>query len=103
MSHVYPRSPNALRALPANIVLIVGVFLQTVVQRMANFHALDADKVDAFNSLVDPLAVENPSLELFDADTEKVHILALDLTPSCFVFRQVGIFFGFFRGLREIV
>src|SRR2546427_8660760 len=73
------RGRTPLRTLRAHIILILGIFLQTFVERMAHLHTPRANEVDALDGFVDALAVEDTALELFNPDSQQVLILALDL------------------------
>jgi hypothetical protein len=59
---------------------------------MTDLHALVADKVDAFDGLVDAFPIEDAALELLDSDAEQFLVLALDLTPTRFVLGEIGFF-----------
>src|SRR5258706_10820459 len=75
-----------LGACAADVVQIRGIFGQTVVERMADLEATGADKIDALDSLVYSLAVENSSAQLLDSYPEQFAILAFNLPPAGFVF-----------------
>src|ERR1700730_14859276 len=83
-----------LTALAALVVLVVGVFDQAIVERVADFEALGANEVDAVDGFVDALAVEDPALELFYPEAHQVQVLAFDLAAAGFVLGKVGIFVG---------
>src|SRR5215467_683922 len=68
---------------------------------MAHLQTITADEVDALDGLVDTLAIENTTAELFDADAEQLGILALYLAPSGLVLGKVRIFIGFVRHIPE--
>src|SRR5579863_3414408 len=84
-----------LAACGAQVLLVIRVLGQTVVERMADLKTIDADIVDALDSLVDALAIENPAAQFLDADAEQIGVLALDLAPSGFVLGKIRIFVGF--------
>src|SRR5208282_110984 len=90
-----------LGACAAQIVLIAGIFAQTVVERVTDFQACAADEVDALDRLVDSLAVENSSAQLLDPDAEQFSVLALDFSPPRFVLGKVGILVRFVRHVAE--
>src|SRR5438874_7204010 len=83
-----------LSAFRARIVLIVGVFLKTLIEGMANFGTADADEVNPLDRFVDALAIENAAFELLNPDAEQVLILTFNLAPASFVLWQISIFFG---------
>src|SRR5262249_10795492 len=78
-------------ARPAEVVDVVGVFDETLIHVVADFLAFGADEIHAFNGLVDAFAIEDPALELFDADTEEVFVLPFDLAAARFVFREIAV------------
>src|SRR5262245_931907 len=65
----------------AEVVKVVRVLDQAVVDVVADLPAGRADEVDAFDRLVDALAVEDATAQLLDADAEQLFVLALDLAP----------------------
>src|SRR5579884_1449826 len=94
------RRPS-LRALAALVVLIGGILGQAVIERMTDFQALGADEVDALDSLVDALAVEDAAAELFDPDAEQFLVLALDFAAAGFVLGKIRIFARLIRRIGE--
>ena len=86
-----------LGAFRACIVLIVGIFLQALIERMTYFHAADANEINSLDSLIDSFAIEDAAFELLDADTQKFLVLTLNLTAASFILGQVGIFIADFR------
>src|SRR5208282_6470014 len=91
----------SLGACAAQIVLIAGIFAETVVERVTDFQAYAADEVYALDRLVDSFAVENPSAQLLDSDAEQLAVLALDFSPAGFVLGKVGIFLRLVRHVAE--
>src|SRR5208282_1347569 len=91
----------SLGACAAQIVLIAGIFAETVVERVTDFQAYAADEVDALDRLVNSFAVENPSAQLLDSDAEQFAVLALDFSPAGFVLGKVGIFVRLVRHIAE--
>ena len=83
-----------LRAGGAQVVDVVRIFDQPLVHVVADLLALGADEVDAFDGLVDALAVEDAALQLLDADAEQVFVLALDLAAAGFVFGEIALLVG---------
>src|SRR5260221_8957846 len=71
-----------LGACGAQILLVLGVFGQAVIEGMADLQAIDADVVDALDSLVDTLAIENAAAQFLDADSEQIGVLTLDLAST---------------------
>jgi hypothetical protein len=76
-------------ARPAQIADVVGIFHQAVVHVVADLRALGADEIDALDRLVDPLAVQDASAQLLNADSQEVLVLALDLAPAGLVFGKL--------------
>src|SRR5258708_831194 len=68
---------------------------------MADLEASGADKIDALDSLVDPLAVEDSPAQLLDSYSEQLAILAFDLPPACFVLGKIGVFVRLVRHIAE--
>src|ERR1051326_8556171 len=68
------RDGNALRlgAGAATIVDVLGILDEAVVHVVTDLFAVDADEVDALDRLVDEFAIEDASLQLLDADAEKI-------------------------------
>src|SRR5262249_61217803 len=60
---------------------VVVILDQAVVDVVADLLAGGADEVDTLDGLVDPLAVQDPTLQLLDADAEELLVLPLDLAP----------------------
>src|SRR5580765_7096048 len=54
-------------ACGAEVVHVVRIFDQPLVEVVADLLARGTDEVDALDRLVDPLAVQDPALELLDA------------------------------------
>src|SRR5712671_7147884 len=90
-----------LGACAADVVQIRGVLGQTVVERMANLEASGADKIDALDSLVDSLAVEDSPAQLLDSDPEQLAILAFNLPPAGFVLGKISVFVRLVRHIAE--
>src|SRR5262249_12474085 len=84
-------APGFLRggAGGAEVVQVVWVFHQPVVHVVAHLLARRADEVDAFDGLVDALAVQDASAKLLDPDAEELLVLALDLAPPGLVLREI--------------
>src|SRR5439155_15520181 len=76
-------------ACGAEVVHVVRVLDETVVDVVTHLPARRADEVDALDGLVDALAVQDPPLQLLDADAEQLLVLALDLAPARLILRQV--------------
>src|SRR5258705_2157658 len=90
-----------LGACAADVVQIRGIFGQTVVERMADLEASGADKIDALDSLVDSLAVEDSSAQLLDSYPEQFAILAFNLPPAGFVLGKICVFVRLVRHIAE--
>src|SRR5579864_7147887 len=90
-----------LGACAADIVQIRRVLGQTVVERMADFEASGADKIDALDSLVDSLAIQDSPAQLLDSNSEQLAILAFDLPSSGFVLGKICIFVRLVRHIAE--
>src|ERR1700682_1333635 len=88
-------------ACAADVVQIRGVLGQTVVERMADLEASGADKIDALDSLVDSLAIQNSPAQLLDSYSEQLAILAFDLPPAGFVLGKIGVFVRFVRHVAD--
>src|SRR5262249_14674966 len=73
----------------AEIVHVVRILDQAVVDVVTDLLARGADEVDALDGLVDPLPVEDATLQLLDADTEQLLVLPLDLPPPRLVLRKL--------------
>lgn len=69
-----------------------GFFHPPLVQIVADFLALVADKVEPVDAFVNLLAIEHPTAEFFDADAEEFLVIFLYLAPPGFVAWQVFIF-----------
>lgn len=76
---------TALGAFRACIVLIVGIFLQALVEGMAYLRAADADEINSLDSLINSFAIEDAAFELLDADTQEFLVLTLNLTAASFI------------------
>ena len=61
---------TGLGAFRACIVLIVGIFLQALVEGMTYFRAADTDEINSLDSLIDSFAIEDAAFELLDANTQ---------------------------------
>src|SRR5258708_30499125 len=68
---------------------------------MTDLEASGANKVDALDSLVDSLAVQNPPAQFFDPNPEQLAVLALDLSPAGFVLGKIGVFVRLVRHVAE--
>src|SRR6266849_3932799 len=68
---------------------------------MADLEASGADKIDALDSLVDSLAVEDSPAPLLDSYPEQLAILAFDLPPAGFVLGKIGVFVRLVRHIAE--
>src|SRR5882672_874392 len=90
-----------LGACTADVVQIRGVLGQTVVERMANLEASGTDKIDALDSLVDSLAVEDSPAQLLDSYPEQLAILAFNLPPAGFVLGKISVFVRLVRHIAE--
>ena len=76
---------TGLGAFRARIVLIVGIFLQTLVEGMTYLRAADADEINSLDSFIDSFAIEDAAFELLDADTQEFLVLTLNLTAASFI------------------
>src|SRR5262245_30410611 len=72
----------------AEVVHVVRILDQTIVDVVTDLLARGTDEIDALDGLVDPLAVQDPSLELLDADAEELLVLPLDLATPGLVLRK---------------
>jgi len=68
---------------------------------MADLEASGADKIDALDSLVDSLAIEDAPAQLLDSDPEQLAILAFDLPPTGFVLGKISVFVRLVRHVAE--
>jgi len=68
---------------------VVGIFHEPFIEIVANFLTYGTDEVDALNRLIDPLAVEDSSLEFLNADTQEFLVAFLDFLASRFVFWEL--------------
>src|SRR6266478_205413 len=68
---------------------------------MADLEASGADKIDALDSLVDSLAVEDSPAQLLDSNPEQLAILAFDLPPAGFVLGKIRVFVCLVRHIAE--
>src|SRR6266481_5224492 len=90
-----------LGACAADVVQIRGILGQTVVERMTDLEASGADKIDALDSLVDSLAIEDSSAQLLDSYSKQLAILAFDLPSAGFVLGKIGVFVRLVRHIAE--
>src|SRR5947199_286529 len=70
---------------------------------MADFLAFVADEVQTIDALVDLLAVEHPTPQLFDADAEQLFVVFLDLSSARFVTWKIFVFPFFLIGVVEVI
>src|SRR6516165_11433056 len=92
---------TSLGAFRACIVLIVGIFLQALVEGMTYFRAADTDEINSLDSLIDSFAIEDATFELLDANTQEFLVLTLDFTSTSFILGKVGIFIADFCRVGE--
>ena len=92
---------TGLGAFGARIVLIVGIFLQALVERMTYLRAAHTDEINSLDSLINSFAIKDAAFELLNANTKEFLVLTLNLAAARFILGQVGIFIVDFRRVGE--